>query len=176
MIQKKKIAFIGRSNVGKSSLINYLLSNNVAKTSKHPGKTRDHGVYAFDESFDLVDMPGYGYSAVRGEKRAIWDEKMLKLFFEDGAFRHLFLLIDSSIKPMKIDKDFLAWLLKNRIAHSVIFTKIDKANTKELADNLALWTEFMEILYQKNGVPKLLQVSSFLKKGREEVREFISSI
>jgi len=173
MITKKKIAFIGRSNVGKSSLINYLLSSNVAKTSKHPGKTRKHDSYSFNEDFDLVDMPGYGYAAVRGEKRAFWDEIMLELFFSDAAFRHLFVLIDSSIKPLKIDKEFLSWLLENRIAHSIIFTKIDKANAKELASNLGSWNDFTEALYSKNKIPQALQVSSFLKKGKEEIREFI---
>jgi GTP-binding protein len=170
---KYKLAFIGRSNVGKSSLINYLLGQNLAKTSKHPGKTRKHDLYSYNTKFDFVDMPGYGYAAVDGKKREIWDKIMLELFFEDSLFQHLFVLIDSSISPVKIDKDFLSWLVEHKIFFSVIFTKIDKAKAKEFSSNIAEWTKYINLLFNVHGAPKTFQVSALNKKGGAEIKAFI---
>jgi len=175
-MEKNKIAFIGRSNVGKSSLINYLLGQNLAKTSKHPGKTRDQNSFSFNSKFDLVDMPGYGYAAVHGKKREIWDEKMLNLFFEDPFFNGLFVLIDSSISPLKIDKDFLHWLVENGVLFSVIFTKTDKAKASELSKNLKNWREFINLLTNQHGAATTFQVSSMAKKGGAEIKKFIEEI
>lgn len=173
---KYKIAFIGRSNVGKSSLINYLLNNNVAKTSKHPGKTRKHDLFSFNTRFDLVDMPGYGFARVEGIKRQIWDEKMQELFFKDPLFKHLFVLIDSSIKPMKIDQEFLTWLIENQIYFSVILTKVDKAKARELATNVASWTNFISLLPNDFGAANIFKASSFLKQGKGDIKQFIEKL
>lgn len=170
---KYKLAFIGRSNVGKSSLINYLLGQKLAKTSKHPGKTRKHDLFPYNTKFDFVDMPGYGYAAVDGKKREIWDQIMVDLFFKDSLFKHLFVLIDSSIPPVKIDKDFLSWLVENRIFFSVIFTKIDKAKAKEFSSNVAEWTKFINLLHNSHGAPKIFQVSALNKKGGSDIKAFI---
>ena len=175
-MSKPKIAFIGRSNVGKSTLINYLLGQKLAKTSKHPGKTRKHDLFPYSTKIDFVDMPGYGYAAVDGKKREIWDEKMLELFFEDTWFRHLFLLIDSSIKPVKIDQEFVRWLVQHKIHFSIIFTKIDKAKAKEFAAVIKEWTGFINLLFNVHGSPRFFQVSGELKKGGAEVKEFLNKM
>jgi len=175
-MSKSKIAFIGRSNVGKSSLINFLLGQNVAKTSKHPGKTRDHNLYDYNSKFDLLDMPGYGFARVEGIKRQIWDEKMQNLFFNDPDLRHVFVLIDSSIKPMKIDQEFLTYLTENDIYFSIIFTKTDKAKTRELQTNLANWQSFINLLPSSFGTVKTILASSFLKTGKGEIKEFIQGL
>lgn len=173
---KYKIAFIGRSNVGKSSLINYLLARGLAKTSKHPGKTRDHNIFSYNTKFDLVDMPGYGFAKVEGVKRQIWDTKMQHLFFEDQFLRHVFVLIDSSIKPMKIDQEFLEYLITNDLHFSVIFTKTDKAKTMELKSNLASWYSFISLLPATFGPIKTFLASSFLQKGKGEIKQYIESL
>jgi len=173
---KYKIAFIGRSNVGKSSLINFLLGTAIAKTSKHPGKTRKHDLFSYNTKFDLVDMPGYGFAKVEGIKRQIWDKIMQELFFDDPLFKHLFVLIDSSIKPIKIDQEFLTWLTESNIYFSVIFTKIDKAKSKELKENLEWWKNFIGLLPNNFGAANTFLASSFLKKGKGEIKAFIETL
>lgn len=173
---KYKIAFVGRSNVGKSSLINYLLGQKLAKTSKHPGKTRKHDLFPFSTKVDLVDMPGYGYAAVDGKKREIWDQIMIQLFFEDPLFKHLFVLIDSSINPVKIDKEFITWLTEHKIHFSIIFTKIDKAKTKETVAIIAEWSKFINLIPNSFGAPKYFQVSALNKKGGFEIKDFVQKM
>jgi GTP-binding protein len=170
---KSKVAFIGRSNVGKSTLINYLLEKKVALTSKHPGKTRKHDIFAFSTKIDFVDMPGYGYAKARGEKRLIWDKILLELFFDDEALRMIMVLIDSSIKPMKIDKDFVAWLHDHKLPFSIIYTKIDKEKLSEVAKIQQEWKQYFDSLSYE--IPKF-GVSAEQKKGAGEIRKFITSL
>jgi GTP-binding protein len=173
---KYKVALIGRSNVGKSSLINYILGRQIAKTSKHPGKTRKHDLFNYNKTIDLVDMPGYGYASVHGTKRAVWDEIMIGLFFKDPLFRHLLVLIDSSIPPMKIDQEFLTWLVENQVSFSIVFTKVDKATAKELASNIKDTTTFVNLLPSIYGVPRYFQVSAEKKKGAGEIIDFLNGM
>jgi len=173
---KIKVAFIGRSNVGKSSLINFLLGRGeLAKTSKHPGKTRKHQVIAFDSRIDLVDMPGYGYAKTRGANRALWDDALIKLFFEDDLLREVFVLVDSSISPMKIDTEFLSWLAENHIRHSIIFTKYDKAKPQELAHIMAAWKKNIGDIYSEIP-PAQFEISVLKKKGDGVLREYIKRV
>jgi GTP-binding protein len=160
-----KVAFIGRSNVGKSSLINFLLGQKIAKTSKHPGKTREHSLFRFSDKISFVDMPGYGYALIRKERRQQWDQDLLKLFFEDTDLEHVFVLVDISIPPMKIDQDFVSWL----------FTKKDKAKLNEKTKYLTIWQLHIASL----GYPfelKIFEVSSLKKQGAGELKEFIGQI
>ncbi|MBC7472130.1 MAG: ribosome biogenesis GTP-binding protein YsxC [candidate division SR1 bacterium] len=170
-----KAAFIGRSNVGKSSLINFLLNQNVAKTSKHPGKTREHTLFRYSDKLNFLDMPGYGYAKVRKERRNQWDQDLLKLFFEDSLLQHVFVLIDISIEPMKIDQDFADWLVEHQIPYSVVFTKTDKAKQQDKAKNLNEWNEYLETLRHPYELG-IFQVSVHKKQGAGELRNFINLI
>lgn len=170
-----KVAFIGRSNVGKSSLINFLLNQNVAKTSKHPGKTREHTLFRYSDKLNFLDMPGYGYAKVRKERRNQWDQDLLKLFFEDSLLQHVFVLIDISIEPMKIDQDFTDWLVEHQIPYSVVFTKTDKAKQQEKAKNLNEWNTYLETLRHPYELG-IFQVSVHKKQGAGELRNFINQI
>jgi GTP-binding protein len=174
-MSKNKIAIIGRSNVGKSSLINYVLQIQQAKTSKHPGRTRKHEIYNFNEWIDLVDMPGYGYAKLSKERRDMWDELMLKLFFNDKDFREVFVLIDLSIKPTKIDQDFVAWLYEHQIKHNIIFTKIDKESQREVNGFKGLWDEIFIEIYQ-NAIPRTFMTSTNKKIGREEIITYLKHL
>lgn len=175
---KNKVAFIGRSNVGKSSLINYLVGQKVALTSKHPGKTRKHAIIPLDTKTEVVDMPGYGYSTVRMERRQDWDENLQILFFEDRSIRQVFVLIDISIKPLKIDQDFVSWLVDHTLPFSIIYTKIDKIKLKEKNQNLALWKPFFDLLPHtlEKDRPHFFEVSALEKKGIGSIKDYIKSL
>jgi GTP-binding protein len=170
-----KIAFIGRSNVGKSSLINYLLDHHIAKTSKHPGKTREHQAYRYSPNISLVDMPGYGYAIIRKERRQQWDQDLLRLFFDDQHLAHVFVLIDISIKPMNIDQDFIAWLLEHDIPHTVVYTKADKAKQQEKNKNLTDWKLYLAGLQHPYPLATF-EVSALKRKGGGELKAFINQI
>jgi GTP-binding protein len=173
---KKKVAFIGRSNVGKSSLLNYLLQMRQAKISKHPGRTKRHHIFPFNDTIDLVDMPGYGYAKVSKERRNIWDDLILKLLFEDPTFLCINVLVDTSIPPQKIDIDFILWLRDNKKPFNVIFTKIDKESQKIISGNLNIWKNFFKLNLIDTEVYRLFQVSALKKKGREEVVEWLKGL
>lgn len=175
----RKVAFIGRSNVGKSSLINALLNKGeVAKVSSRPGKTRRIEEYDFSTKIKLVDMPGYGFARARGEIRQNWDENLLKLFFDDDLLQNIFVLIDSSIKPMKIDQDFLLWCQAHNLPHSIIFTKIDKENLKNRSAIKKEWLAFLKVAgedYLELHLQKMAEVSVKKKTGLGELKNFINT-
>jgi GTP-binding protein len=165
-----KIAFIGRSNVGKSSLINYIMGRQIAKISKHPGRTRKHEIYPMDNDRVLVDMPGYGYARISKDRRQIWTVEMQKLFFEDNRFKFLMVLIDSSISPTQIDKDYLQWLADSKVKFGVIFTKIDKATQRELNSNLKGWRDFLDPSI------RTFETSTVKHIGKDEIMNLIKQI
>ena len=165
-----KIAFIGRSNVGKSSLINYIMGRQIAKISKHPGRTRKHEIYPMDSQRVLVDMPGYGYARISKDRRQIWTVEMQKLFFDDVRFKFLMVLIDSSISPTQIDKDYLQWLADSKVKFGVIFTKIDKATQRELNLNLKNWRDFLD------SSIKTFETSTVKHIGKVEIMNLINQI
>jgi GTP-binding protein len=167
-----KVAFIGRSNVGKSSLINYLLGQNIAKTSKHPGKTREISLFRFSSSLNFADMPGYGYALVRKERRQQWDNDLLKFFFEDDLLQHVMVLIDISISPMSIDQDFIAWLLEHNIPHSIVFTKKDKAKVSEKTKHITAWQIYIASLQYPEKL-EIFEVSARERKGGGELKDFL---
>ena len=168
-------AFIGRSNVGKSSLINMLTARKGwAMTSATPGKTMLINHFLINKNWYLVDLPGYGY-ARRGQKgkdqiRTIIEDYIL----EREQMTNLFLLIDSRLEPQKIDLEFMEWLGENGIPFSIIFTKADKLKSGRLKMNINAYLR--ELSKQWEELPPYFISSSENRTGRTEILDYIESI
>ena len=133
---KPAFAFIGRSNVGKSSLINALTNRkNLARTSVVPGKTQLINYFLINDQWFLVDLPGYGWAKVSKKSRLSW-ERMVKTYLTQAGLTTTFLLIDSRHKPQKIDLDFIDFLHKASLPYALVFTKVDKSKKKVTNDHL----------------------------------------
>ena len=169
-----EFAFIGRSNVGKSSLINTLTGNKkLAKISGTPGKTLLINHFLINNNWYLVDLPGFGYAkASKKEKRKI--EEIISNYFYNRIHINLtYLLIDSRLKPQNIDIEFMLWLNENNLLFKLIFTKSDKLNKKEIEINPK---NYLIDLFEKTGIqPEYFISSSKTKLGREEILKDISS-
>lgn len=169
-------AFIGRSNVGKSSLINMLgKSKSLAKTSQKPGKTLLINHFKVDNGeWYLVDLPGYGYAARGKEQR----EKLARIIegyiLEREQLTSLFVLIDIRHEPQKIDLEFLDWLGENGIPFSIVFTKADKLGPVAAERNVEAYKK--ELLKRWEELPPVFVTSSEKGKGREELLDYIYSI
>jgi len=163
-----EFAFIGRSNVGKSSLINLLChQKSLAQVSGSPGKTRTINFYVVNEEWVLVDLPGYGYAkAPKSERNRFNDFVADYLEFREGL-NHVFVLIDCRHEPQRIDLDFVSWLVEKGVPFSLIFTKADKVKASRIEENrrlfLAALAEFAE------GEPRTFVTSAETKTGRLEL-------
>lgn len=172
---KPEFAFVGRSNVGKSSLINMLTGRKaLAMTSSTPGKTMLINHFLINDSWYLVDLPGYGY-AQRGKKAM---EQLRHLISSYVAFREqltcLFVLIDSRLEPQKIDLEFIHFLGENGVPFALIFTKSDKAKRSQLGGNVA---RFLNTLKKEwDELPPHFVTSSADRSGRDEVLDYIEQI
>jgi len=170
-----EFAFIGRSNVGKSSLINMLCERkDLAKTSKQPGKTQMINYFKVDEAWYLVDLPGYGYAKTSKKTGGKW-EKMIEYYLRvRQTLQCAFVLIDSRHELQKIDHEFINWCGANAVPIVFVFTKIDKAGEKKGGQNIAqikktLLTEWMDL-------PKMFITSSEKNIGREDILAFIEGL
>ncbi|MBP5306776.1 MAG: YihA family ribosome biogenesis GTP-binding protein [Paludibacteraceae bacterium] len=170
-----EFAFIGRSNVGKSSLINMLTNHKgLALTSSLPGKTLLINHFLINKTWYMVDLPGYGY-AQRGKKQ----RELLRQIIESYILRreqlyNLFLLIDCRHAPQQIDLDFMHFLGENGVPFSIVFTKTDKLSHKQLTDNLRTYKE--QLLEEWEELPPVFLTSSEKKQGREELLNYIDEI
>ena len=168
-------AFIGRSNVGKSSLINMLTNRkSLAKTSQKPGKTQLINHFIIDDAWYLVDLPGYGYAQRGKEGRARIQQIIEGYILERQELTNLFVLIDCRHEPQAIDLEFMAWLGENGIPFSIIFTKIDKISKTKLHENMDVYGAKM--LEEWEELPPMLTSSAEKNEGREEIILFIESI
>jgi GTP-binding protein len=168
-------AFIGRSNVGKSSLINMLCANRgLAKTSATPGKTRLINHFKINEQWYLVDLPGYGYAKVSREKRKDFDKTLFNYLNKRENLHCVFVLIDSRIPPQANDLEFINRLGEMQIPFAIVFTKTDKTTQKQLNDNTKAFKN--EMLKTWEELPSCFYSSSTTKAGREEVLGFIMSV
>ncbi|MBL7919528.1 MAG: YihA family ribosome biogenesis GTP-binding protein [Bacteroidia bacterium] len=168
-----EFAFIGRSNVGKSSLINMLCDNNkLAKTSATPGKTQLINHFIINDNWYLVDLPGYGFAKTSKSIR----EKIETIIYDYCKKREtmvcLFVLIDSRLPLQQIDKDFMLWCGKNHIPFSIIYTKADKNSKGELAKNIKNVEK--ELLKLWEELPNSFVTSSENKNGKEDLLDFIN--
>ncbi|MDR1671415.1 MAG: ribosome biogenesis GTP-binding protein YihA/YsxC [Alistipes sp.] len=174
----REFAFIGRSNVGKSSLINMLTNQKgLAKVSGTPGKTRliNHFLVkgGEDEKWYLVDLPGYGYARASKTVRAGFDKLITDYVTKSDKLWFLFVLVDSRHEPQKIDLDFLTMLGEHGIPFGIIFTKSDKLGTNALSTNLANYKQ--TLLKQWEELPKIFVTSSEKHLGADEILSFIET-
>lgn len=168
-------AFIGRSNVGKSSLINMLTKRNkLAMTSSTPGKTLLINHFLVNKEWYLVDLPGYGF-AQRGKKAVEKIKQIIENYIlEREQMTNLFVLVDSRLEPQKIDLEFMEWLGENGIPFSIIFTKTDKLNYAKIKENVTRYLEKLKEQWEE--LPPYFLSSSEKKTGRQEILDYIDSI
>ncbi|MGC1479820.1 MAG: ribosome biogenesis GTP-binding protein YihA/YsxC [Chthoniobacterales bacterium] len=168
-----EVAFIGRSNVGKSSLINLLTGQkDLAKVSATPGKTKLINFFEINRAWNLVDLPGYGYAKVSQEKRGLFSIAIADYLEKRSELRHVFVLIDSRLPPQAIDLEFLVWLAARARPFSLIFTKADKLKSKALKQNTdAFLAKLSEVCLVE---PDVLVTSTKERRGRAAVLERIT--
>lgn len=172
---KPEYAFIGRSNVGKSSLINMLTNRKgLAMTSSKPGKTMLINHFLINEQWYLVDLPGYGYARKGKEGREKIREIIEDYIMERDQLLNLFVLVDSRHEPQIIDLEFMEWLGENGIPFSIVFTKADKQGPVRLQQNIDVYKE--KLLETWEELPPVFITSSEKKQGREELLNYIESI
>lgn len=171
---KPEYAFIGRSNVGKSSLINMLCNKKVAMTSSTPGKTLNINHFIINDEWYLVDLPGYGY-AQRSKKTIDKITNMIETYIlERENMINLFVLIDSRLEPQKIDLEFIEWLGENSIPFTIVFTKTDKQSKGKTKVNIENYMKTLSEQWEE--LPQYFESSSEKKIGREEILNYIESI
>ncbi|MDQ3101006.1 MAG: ribosome biogenesis GTP-binding protein YihA/YsxC [Bacteroidota bacterium] len=174
-------AFIGRSNVGKSSLINMLCHiNKLARVSNTPGRTRNvehfrvEGTLTKEEPWMLADLPGYGFAKVSKDERAAWQSMIHNYLRERESLQNVFLLIDSRLEPQKNDLEMVQWLGENGIPFTLVFTKSDKLSAPKAESNVAHFRR--ELKKSWDSLPQMFITSSETSKGRDELLEFIEGI
>ncbi len=169
-------AFIGRSNVGKSSLINMLVNQNkLAKTSGKPGKTQLINHFKINNEWFLVDLPGYGYAQVSKSKRKVFQGFITDYFLNRKQLICTFLLVDSRHEPQKIDLEFMRFLGENEIPFMLVFTKSDKLKPVAINRNLQIFEKKM-LEAGWGGIPRIFITSATNKDGREELLDYIGEL
>ena len=172
---RPEYAFIGRSNVGKSSLINMLTNKkSLAKTSGKPGKTRLINHFLIDKEWYLVDLPGYGYAQVPKAERLKWETMLRNYILKRENLYCLFVLIDSRHPAQQVDLDFMEWLGVGQIPFNIVFTKTDKLKPDELKENLKAYEEKMFETWEQ--MPGYFVSSTTTGAGKEEILTFIEDV
>jgi GTP-binding protein len=172
---KPEFAFIGRSNVGKSSLINMLTNQSkLAKTSASPGKTQMINHFLINDSWYIVDLPGYGYAKVSQQQRANWQKMISGYLQERSNLMTVFVLIDSRLKPQQLDLDFIAQLGEWGIPFNLIFTKADKSTQREAHQNMRRFIEKMKEEWE--FIPRSFMTSAVKFLGRKEILSYIEEL
>lgn len=172
---RPEYAFIGRSNVGKSSLINMLTGNKgLAKTSGRPGKTQLINHFLINGEWYLVDLPGYGYARTSKTSREKWSQMMRDYFLHREALTNVFVLVDSRIPPQRIDLEFVEFLGTNGVPLAIVFTKTDKEKQREVMANIKAMKAALKEQWEE--LPPMFLTSSMTGYGREGVLEYIENI
>ena len=168
-------AFIGRSNVGKSSRINMLSGNKgLAKTSVKPGKTQLINHFLINNEWYLVDLPGYGYAQTSKDSRSRWLKMINDYMLKREALVNVFVLVDSRIPPMNIDLEFINFLGTNGIPLTIVFTKIDKQNQREVAATVNRYRTVLSETWDE--LPQMILTSSVTRFGRDRLLQYIDDI
>ncbi|MEI6119407.1 MAG: ribosome biogenesis GTP-binding protein YihA/YsxC [bacterium] len=170
-----EFAMIGRSNVGKSSLINMMANHSkLSKVSVTPGKTKLIGYFMINDNRYLVDLPGYGYAQTGKKNRDLWIKITHDYFIGREQLKRVFVLIDGNIPPQHIDLDFIYSLDQKNIPFDIIVTKIDKATQKSLSLHTRLLKENLAKVV--TTMPNIFPVSNVTKRGREKLLEYIETL
>ncbi|MBB6500550.1 ribosome biogenesis GTP-binding protein YihA/YsxC [Pedobacter cryoconitis] len=165
-------AFIGRSNVGKSSLINMLVNQHgLAKTSQKPGKTQLINHFLVNEKWYIVDLPGYGYAKVSKNSRESWEKFIRNYITKRESLQCVFVLIDSRIPPQKIDIEFCCWMGEIQIPFVLAFTKADKQSITKTNQTVALFKKELSGWFEE--IPPIFITSAEKQAGRDEILNFI---
>lgn len=168
-------AFIGRSNVGKSSLINMLTNHKgLAKTSSKPGKTQLINHFLINKEWYLVDLPGYGYAKVSKQSKKTFQQFITDYFKKRRELVNAFVLVDIRHEPQKIDLEFMQWLGENAIPFAIVFTKADKLTEKQIQEHVASYSEIL--LQQWEEMPPYFITSSENRLGKEDLLSYIETI
>lgn len=168
-------AFIGRSNVGKSSLINMLVNNKkLAKTSSKPGKTQTINHFLINKEWYLVDLPGYGYASISKAMREKWQKMISDYLLKRENLQVIFVLIDSRLEPQKIDLEFIHNLGEKGVPFSIIFTKTDKISVSKVQSNVQKF--YNKLAEEWEELPYRMLSSSETGKGKEEILSYIEQI
>lgn len=172
---KPEFAFIGRSNVGKSSLINMLVDKkDLAKTSGRPGKTQLINHFIINKEWYLVDLPGYGYAKASKSSRSQWERFIADYLTKRKTLINIFVLLDSRLEPQKIDIEFMGWCAEEGLPFSMVFTKTDKLSTSGLQKNLAAYKKSMMEYWDE--LPPIFTTSAETKFGQEKLLGYIDEI
>ncbi|SDH96331.1 ribosome biogenesis GTP-binding protein YihA/YsxC [Mucilaginibacter sp. P25] len=172
---KAEYAFIGRSNVGKSSLINTLTGKKgLAKTSQTPGKTQLINHFLINESWYIVDLPGYGYARASKTEKAKWDKFIHTYLDKRESLQCVMVLIDSRLEPQKIDIEFCNWLGEKGLSFVLVFTKADKQSSIKTDQTIARFKKALLATFDE--MPQFFITSSETQQGREEILEFIDAV
>lgn len=172
---KKELAFIGRSNVGKSSLINMLCNEKkLAKTSGQPGKTQTINHFMINDLWYLVDLPGYGYAKVSKDKRERWGSMIKNYLTKRENLINVFVLVDSRLEAQKIDIEFINWMGEHGIPFSIIFTKCDKLSKTALNVNLSKYQK--RLLQDWEELPPMFTTSAEKQLGKDELLSYFAEI
>ena len=172
---KPEYAFIGRSNVGKSSLINMLTNQkSLAKTSGSPGKTQMINHFVINNDWYMVDLPGYGYAKVSQKQRASFGKMIGNYLQERRNLMTVFVLIDSRHKPQQLDLDFIAQLGEWQVPFNMVFTKADKSTQREAAKNVRTFIDAMREEWE--FIPRSFLTSAVKGLGRREILAYIDEL
>ncbi|MEJ7560533.1 MAG: ribosome biogenesis GTP-binding protein YihA/YsxC [Pedobacter sp.] len=168
-------AFIGRSNVGKSSLINMLVNQHgLAKTSQRPGKTQLINHFLINEQWYIVDLPGYGYAKVSKSSRENWEKFIRNYITKRESLQCVFVLIDSRIEPQKIDLEFCCWMGEIQIPFALAFTKADKQSIVKTKQNVEAFKKALGGWFEE--IPPYFITSAEKSAGRDELLQFIEDV
>ena len=170
-----EFAFIGRSNVGKSSLINLLVNRkSLAKTSSTPGKTQTINHFLINEEWYLVDLPGYGYASVTRSKHRSWGSMIETYLKKRSNLVTTFVLLDPRLEPQKIDLEFIQWMGDQELPFSLVFTKIDKLSKNQVMACQKKWEQTLKETWEE--LPPFFLTSSEKHTGKEELLIYIKSL